>query len=549
MSVISEFVATDAQRAEKGLKQGALGLISSTVVGVASTAPAYSLAATLGFVVVLIGVKAPIVTLLAFVPMLLISFAYNELNKADPDCGTVFTWGTRAFGPKTGWMGGWGLVAADILVMASLAQIAGQYIFLLFNAKGIGGEASSGWVLLVGILWLVAMTAICYVGIEISANFQKALLGIEVVMLVILSVVALVKVADGSAPIGHLHPTWAWFNPLGGSFKDLVDGLTLMLFIYWGWDTAVSVNEETEDKSVIPGRAAVISTVILLGVYELVVLSAQSYAGLRTTGIGLGNPAHQGDVLSVLGGSIFGSSGFGSFLTHLLLLMVLSSAAASTQTTILPTARTTLSMAVYKSIPSTFARIHRRFLTPTVSTVIMGAVSAVFYVIMNYVSKGSVIVDSVTALGVMIAFYYGLTGLSCFWYYRKTLAGSTRDLFMRGVLPLIGWALMWSIGGYSIVQDWGKGSSLTSWRVPGVHWEIGGAFVLAIGAILIGVVLMYGYRALAPPFFRGEVLNRDTLTLVPDDIGAPIGLFGIDEFEEPTDPANPLGPDEPAKTE
>src|ERR1017187_1783007 len=183
MSAITAVVATDAQRAEKGLKQGALGLISSTVVGVASTAPAYSLAATLGFVVVLIGVKAPIVTLLAFVPMLLVSFAYNELNKADPDCGTTFTWATRAFGPKTGFMGGWGIVGADILVMASLAQIAGQYIFLLFNNKSIGGQASSGWVLLVGILWIVAMTAICYVGIEISANFQKALLGIEIAML------------------------------------------------------------------------------------------------------------------------------------------------------------------------------------------------------------------------------------------------------------------------------------------------------------------------------------------------------------------------------
>ena len=552
MSLISDFVATDAQRAEKGLKEGALGLISSTVVGVASTAPAYSLAATLGFVVVLIGVKAPIVTLLAFIPMLLISFAYNELNKADPDCGTLFTWGTRAFGPKTGWMGGWAIVAADVLVMASLAQIAGQYIFLLFNAKGIGGEAASGWVLLVGIMWLVAMTVICYVGIEISANFQKALLGIEIVMLVILSVVALVKVADGSAPIGHLHPTWAWFNPLGGSFKNLVDGLALMLFIYWGWDTAVSVNEETDNKAVTPGRAAVISTVVLLAVYELVVLSSQSYAGLGTKGIGLGNPAHQGDVLSVLGGSIFGSSGFGSFLTHLLLLMVLSSAAASTQTTILPTARTTLSMAVYKSIPSTFAKIHRRFLTPTVSTVVMGVVSAIFYVIMNYVSGGSVIVDSVTALGVMIAFYYGLTGLSCFWYYRKTLTASTRDLFMRGVLPLIGWALMWSIGGYSIVQDWGTGSSFTSWRVPGVHWDIGGAFLLAVGSILIGIVLMFVYRALAPPFFRGEVLNRDTLTLVPDDVGEPVGLFGIDpsdELAEPADPGDPAGPVEPAKTE
>jgi amino acid transporter len=85
-------------------------------------------------------------------------------------------------------MGGWAIVAADILVMASLAQIAGQYVFLLFNAKGIGSDAASGWVLLVGVLWIVVMTVICYVGIEVSANFQKALLGIELTMLVILSV-------------------------------------------------------------------------------------------------------------------------------------------------------------------------------------------------------------------------------------------------------------------------------------------------------------------------------------------------------------------------
>ena len=91
-------------------------------------------------------------------------------------------------------MGGWGIVAADILVMPSLAQVAGQYLFLLFGANGIGSQANSGWVLLIGILWIVAMTVICYVGIEISANFQKILLGIELTMLLLLSAVALVKV-------------------------------------------------------------------------------------------------------------------------------------------------------------------------------------------------------------------------------------------------------------------------------------------------------------------------------------------------------------------
>ena len=69
--------------------------------------------------------------ILAFLPMLFIAVAYQQLNRVDPDCGTTFTWATRAFGPHTGWMGGWAIVAADIIVMANLAEIAGQYGFLL----------------------------------------------------------------------------------------------------------------------------------------------------------------------------------------------------------------------------------------------------------------------------------------------------------------------------------------------------------------------------------------------------------------------------------
>jgi len=520
--------------APKGLKSGALGLISSTVIGVASTAPAYSIAATLGFVVVIIGPQSPIVTVLAFIPMLLISFAYKELNNADPDCGTTFTWGTRSFGPKTGWLGGWGIIAADILVMASLAQIAGQYVFLLFNANGIGSDASSGWVLLVGILWIVIMTYICYLGIEISANFQKALLGIELTMLLLLSVVALVKVGNGSAPIGHLTPSWSWFNPFDiSSASAFINGLALMLFIYWGWDTTVSVNEETADPKTVPGRAAVLSTVILLVTYLLVVLSAQSFAGLGTKGIGLGNPSNQNDVLSSLGHSVFGSSGVGNVLFHLLLLMVLSSAAASTQTTILPTARTTLSMAVYKAVPSAFGKIHRKHLTPTVSTLTMGGISIILYVIMNFISAGTVIADSVSALGVMIAFYYGLTGFSCFWYYRKTLTESSRNLWMRGILPLLGGLILYSIMAWTLYHYWNPVNSYTSWTMQfPPHWHIGGVFLIDVGALLLGIVLMIVYSRARPPFFQGKTLNKSTKTLVPADLGAEVGLFGIREPDD-----------------
>ena len=471
--------------AEKGLKSGALGLISSIVMGVASTAPAYSLAATLGFIAVKVGLLSPLVVLIAFVPMLLVSIGYSEMNKADPDCGTTFTWATRAFGPKTGWYGGWAIIAADVLVMASLAQVAGQYVFLLFNTGSIGTNAASGWVLMVGVIWIVLMTYICYRGIEVSAVLQRFLLAIEIVMLLVLSIVAFVKVGKGTHLRGHIIPRLSWFNPAGISFSSLIGGMLLMIFIYWGWDTAVSVNEETRDRNRNPGLAAIISTVILLATYFLVTLSVQSYAGIGPTGNGLTNPANVTDVLSVQGNSIFGTSGFGSTLTHLLLLMVLSSAAASTQTTILPTARTTLSMATYHALPKKFATMHKRYLTPTFSTLVMGGVSIALYIWFNYESQGNVIPDAVTAIGVYIALYYGLTGISTVWYYRKVLRRSPRDLWMKGILPGLGGAMLWFFLVWALYTDYNynntTAASYTSWSLPfAPHSQVGGVFVIAI---------------------------------------------------------------------
>ena len=519
---MSLFVEPANRAPEKGLKSGALGLISSTVIGIASTAPAYSLAVTLGFVVVAIGLQAPIVTVLAFVPMFFVSLAFQQMNKADPDCGASFTWATRAFSPRVGWMGGWGVLAADVIVMASLAQIAGQYVFDLFNANGIGHDASSVWVLLVGVAWIIAMTGICYVGIEISANFQKALLGVEVTMLIVMSVWALIRVGNGSAPVGHIAVAASWFNPFAiKHWSYFVIGLSDMLFIYWGWDTALNLNEESKDAANIPGKAGVYSTFILLGIYALVILATESFAGIGTHGIGLGNLNHTNDVLSILGPAIFGHSTLASVLDHLLLLMVLSSAAASTQTTILPTARTVLSMSVHKALPDVFKKMHRRFLTPTVATVTFGVVSIVLYVVMNSISAGHVIADSVDSLGTMIAFYYGLTGFSCFWYYRKQLTKSVHNFFIQGVAPLTGGLILWYILGWTFWYYWNPAESYTHFEL--FHREIGGTFTLDVGALAIGVILMFTMQALRPAFFRGETLTRNSPTLVTEEFVPPAG--------------------------
>ncbi|MDQ6835593.1 MAG: APC family permease, partial [Actinomycetota bacterium] len=399
----------DAAPGHKGLKPDALGYISNLVIAIASTAPAYSLAATLGFIVAVggVGVHAPAVLIVSFIPILFVSVGYRFFNLADPDAGTTFAWVTRAFGPQLGWINGWAIFLADIIVMASLAAIASNYTFLLFDSTA----TPSNFLLIVGaVVWIAVMTWICYRGIELSARVQTVLLSFEIVTLALFTVVALIKVYANS-PAHSLQVSASWFNPFDLSWGALVDGVLLGIFIYWGWDSGVAVNEESRDRRHGPGKAAVVSTLVLLLIYVAVSAAAQSYHGPSFLS---GNST---DVLNALGGQVFGSP-----LDKLMIIAVLTSASASTQTTILPTARTTLSMARWNAIPEAFGRVHPRFFTPTFSTVLMGALSIVWTVaLLAFNPSQNVLGDAVAALGFAICFYYGFTGLACAAYFRRDL--------------------------------------------------------------------------------------------------------------------------------
>jgi amino acid transporter len=520
----------------KGLKTGALGLVSSIVVGVASTAPAYSLAASLGFIVasggaLLAGTKAPGVVLLAFVPMFFIALSYQELNRAEPDCGTTFTWATRAFGSVTGWMGGWGIIVADIIVMANLAQIAGSYSFTLIGDFGVAGAADLGnnvvWSTLAGLAWIAIMTWICYRGIEISARLQYVLLSIEVLILIMFAVFALVRVYSGTAESYSIIPQWDWFNPFTLDFGQvLAPALLTAIFIYWGWDSAVSVNEETSNPEKTPGRAAVISTLLLLATYAVVSTASVAFAGVGTKGVGLGNANNASDVFSAIGPALFGNSVIGHILMLLLAASILTSASASTQTTILPTARTALSMAVYKAIPEKFARIHPKYLTPTWSTIGMGIISAAFYLIFTLISS-NLLSALIGSIGLMIAFYYGLTGFACVWFYRRTLFSSLKNFVLRGLFPFLGGAMLLAIFVYGLISfsapDWltdDNGKNVTI-------FGIGAEAVVGVMGLLVGVVLMLIWRWRKPDFFQGKTLSKRTADLVLAGVEGRTPLLGL----------------------
>jgi len=495
-------VGAEVTRDDKGLKKGAIGVVSATVIGVASTAPAYSAAATVGLVAAVVGFGSPAIMLVAFFPMLFTAAAYYYLNRVDPDCGATFTWVTRAMGPNAGWLGGWGVIVADIVVMPSLAWVAAFYTYSVLGLDSLAGDK---WALLIlGSVFILAMTMITWLGIELSARTQFVMLGIEIVILLGFSFWAIAKVYLDH-PVGSTPLSLDWINPFNLTGTELSQGVLLALFIYWGWDSAANVNEETRGARTATGVATLMSTVILVGTYIVVAYATTAYKGPAFLAE---NPD---DVLTTM----VGSPG-----AELLMIAVLMSAMASTQTTILPTARTSLSMAAHGALPKSLAKISPKYLTPTWSTWWFGIASIVWWIILVLIdSSENILWDSISALGFAIAFYYGITAIAAPILFRKHLFKSWKNFLFVGVAPFLGFASLAYVFVKSLFDYWKpEGSYTEPWFAFGDFEGVGPALVIGVGMLLLGLPLWLWARRAYPAFFARKAEAPDSLTdLLPDE--------------------------------
>jgi amino acid transporter len=198
----------------------------------------------------------------------------------------------------------------------------------------------------------------------------------------------------------------------------------------------------------------------------------------------------------------------GSPLDKLLIIAVLTSASASTQTTILPSTRTALSMAVQGAFPKQLGNVHRKHLTPGTATIWMAVISIAWYVGLTIVSENA-LYDSIASIGMFIALYYGITGLACVVFYRRQLTKSAKTFLLVGVVPLLGAIMMGFILVKSMIDftDPANSESGDSW------FGLGPPLVIAIGFMILGVVLMvwrwFNHRA----FFQRHAEVVDSAVL------------------------------------
>jgi len=358
-------------------------------------------------------------------------------------------------------------------------------------------------VTLLAVAYIVILTAVCILGTELSARLQNVMILAQVGALLLLAVVALAKVYGGDASAESIEPSASWFSPFAIDGRDtLVSALLIGVFIYWGWESAVNLTEETEDSRSSPGLAAVLSTVILLVTYVSVAAAVVAFAGVEL----LAEFDDDDAILGTLAGDVLGSP-----WDKLVVLAIVTSAVASTQTTIIPASRTSFSMARSDAFPRVLARIHPRFRTPHVSTAVVALLAILWYVPANFVSE-NFFFDTVTALALMIAFYYALSGIACVVYYRRELFKSVRNFLFIGVAPLVGAGLLAYLFVEAVRSFSDPEESYTGQEFLGV----GVPLAIGLGFLLLGVVLMVLWRLAGHQAF----FARRPLEAVDPDIAA-----------------------------
>ena len=402
-----------------------LGLFESAVMGVAGSAPAYSIAATTAGLVAAVGLAGPASLLYCGIAMFGIVFAFNYLGRTESNAGATYAWVRRGIHPAAGYLAGWSLLMCSSIFMVAATFPAGSSFLGLFSTSL---SNSKGWVTLFGSAFFLLMVAAVAFGVTITARVQVIMSAIEVGLLLLFGILAIV----------HAHPvhpfSWSWFawsNPFGKN-SVFFAGALLAAFYYWGWDVTANLNEETKGSRKTPGQGAIIGMIVTFILFEIFTVGSNMVLSSKQVSDNSGN------VLGVLGQEVWKGNG-----GKLLVVAVLLSTVATLETQLIQVTRTMFSMGRDGTLLKSFGTVHKKYKTPMVATLTITVIGIGLFVGSQFIgSIGTIMTDAIAAIGLQIAVYYAFAGFSVVVLFRIEIWKSPKNFLLMGLWPLLGGVFM-----------------------------------------------------------------------------------------------------------
>ena len=439
---------------KKGLAGGSLGTFESAIMGIAGTAPAFSVAVTTAAIVASVGVLSVGSIFYCGLIMFGIMLAFIHLSKITPHAGAAYAWVGHVFGKKWGFFAGWGLLVASIFFMVSATIPAATSTLVLIAPHLV---ESTIWVTFTAALWLTLVTIVVTKGIKHASYAQLILTAIETAVVFALIIGAFIQYGGKPA---HT-PSFIWFSPFSFTPQLFATGALTAIFFYWGWDVTMNLSEETKEgtppsasKGAFWAMINLILFFIIMMIVVLIVLTDEEIAQANT------------NVLFAVASKLFPAP-----WNYLAVLSTMLSTIGTIETQILQFSRSMFAMARDDMLHSRYAKIHPQWQTPWVATFVIWFLGVLLLFSSSFMpSVKQILESSILAIGFQICFYMSLAGFACAWHYRNKLKDGAYNAISYVLWPLLAALFMVFIALYSIPTF----DAITT--------------IMGIGGILIGFV-------------------------------------------------------------
>ncbi len=446
---------------KKGLAGNSLGAFESAIMGIAGTAPAFSVAVTTAAIVKEVK-ELSVGSIFYCGPIMFgIMLAFIHLSKIVANAGAAYAWVGHVFGKTWGFFTGWGLLVASVIFMVS-ATIPAATSTLVIIAPGL--VESTIAVTITAAVWLTLVTIVVTKGVKHASYTQVILTGLETVVVFALIIAAFIQYGGRPA---HL-PSIVWFSPFSFTPRLFATGALIAIFFYWGWDVTMNLTEETKvgsaEEAMSPaGKGAfwaMVNLILFFCIMMIVVLIVLSDDEIR---------AANTNVLFAIANKLFPAP-----WNYLAVLATILSTVGTIETSILQFSRSMFAMARDDMLHPRYAKIHPEWRTPWVATLVIWFLGASLLLCSSCLpSVSKILEDSIQVICFQICFYMSLAGFACAWHYRGKVHEGAYDTISYVLWPLVSALFMVFIAVYSLATF----DALSS--------------VMGIGGIAIGVVPLF----------------------------------------------------------
>jgi amino acid transporter len=406
-------------------------------MGIAGTAPAFSVAVTTAAIVASVGVLSVGSIFYCGLVMFGIMLAFFHLSKITPHAGAAYAWVGQVFGRTWGFFTGWGLLVASIFFMVSATIPAATSTLILIAPDLVENTL---WVTGTAAIWLTLVTLVVTKGIKHASYTQLILTGIETVVVFALIIAAFMQYGGRPA---H-PPSIIWFSPFSFTPQLFATGALTAIFFYWGWDVTMNLSEETKTgdsgKAHPAGKGAFWAMVnlilffIIMMIVVLIVLNDEEISQANT------------NVLYAIANKLFPAP-----WNYLAVLSTILSTVGTIETQILQFSRSMFAMARDEMLHPRYAKIHPEWKTPWVATFVIWFLGVLLLFSSSFMpSVKQILESSILAIGFQICFYMSLAGFACAWHYRDKLKAGAYNAISFVLWPLLAALFMVFIAIYSI---------------------------------------------------------------------------------------------------